>query len=349
MQTTFLSLVMGHRGSGVSTLLKAFAERSDMLGTVIIDHDVDPMETGTWLEHLKAARLGMQSKPTSRVVLASSDLKAPRRLLRTLAADAGRDSALRLDGVTLVGAATETADIGKDPDFMRATAIADRIVLTKTDQQDPARIKRLASYLKTLNPRAPILRARFGDIGPARLVDSGLFDPVNHSIDIDRWLCEAAFGWESTRRGVDATPLDESEPRLRKLIAAEGFRFFAITWDQPISSAVLSIFLKLLMVDHGADLLRLKGIVAVEDYPEHPALIDGIEHIVQPLFWLPYWPTADRRSRLVFVTTDISETWIKSLLTVLSDQLGQTGIPELQLSMLDCPDTRSALRERRSG
>ena len=109
---------------------------------------------------------------------------------------------------------------------------------------------------------------------------------------------------------------------------------FAVTIDQPLDSTVLSVFLKLLMADRGADLLRLKGIVATEDHPDRPALIDGREHLIQPLLWLPTWPTADRRGRLVFTTADTSEDWIRTLLTTLSDQLKLQAMPELQMAMV---------------
>lgn len=341
----FLSVVMGLKGSGVSTLLKVFAARADMQATTIVDHDDRTIngsalpkdwnadDIGPWLHRLRIYGLDGLSKPSKRLVLASSDLKAPRHLVHALAADPELSATFRLDGVTL---ATEAAAAGPDLDqrLARAAAIADRIVLTKTDRLSPAAVKPLAAQLKALNPPAPILRASHGDLGPARLVDSGLFDPVAGSVDIDRWLCEAAFGWEATRRGTSSTGLNGSGSSVGRLAAARGFRSFAITLDQPIGSTVLSVFLKLLMADRGADLLRMKGIIATEEHPERPALIDGTEHIIQPLFWLPHWPTADRRSRLVFMTTDMSETWIRSLLTTLSDQLGPAGAaraPELAL------------------
>ena len=108
-----------------------------------------------------------------------------------------------------------------------------------------------------------------------------------------------------------------------------------MTIDQPLDSAVLSVFLKLLMADRGTDLLRLKGIVATEDHPDRPALIDGREHLIQPLLWLETWPTADRRGRFVFVAVNTSEDWIRTLLTTLSDQLELQAMPELQMAMVE--------------
>ena len=326
MQTIYLSLVMGTEGSGVSTLLSEYGKRADMRTTLVVDPD-RPADVGftgaTGPEELTRFLHGLQSKrqagalgPFDRVVLASGDLKAPSHLLSAITADPELAASFRLDGITLAVDVTDDAGaLMSSQRLLRASAIADRIVLTKTDRQEPAAVKTLAGRLKALNPPAPILRARHGDIGPARLVDSGLFDPITRSVDIDRWLCEAAYGWEANRRGANG-----NVPPLRRPITAEGLQFFAATLDAPIGSTALAAFLKLLVALRGTSVLRLKGIIATAEQPDRPALIDGTEHIMQPLLWLTRWPTADRRTRLVFVTTGISEALITSLLRTLSDQ-----------------------------
>lgn len=339
MQPVQLSLVIGKKGSGVSTLLNRLRERTDMQGMLIIDEDgtngIAPPLHEAWnseeiAEWLKRHQELSGSPTTSHIVLAASDLRAPRHLLQALADDTDLSKRYRLSAVTF---AIDAAEKSGGLDFDRAAAIADRIVLTKTDRVRSETAKHLASALKSLNPPAPILRSRGGDIGPARLVDSGLFDPHNGSVDIDRWLCEAAFNFEATRRAAGGRTLPE--PVFSGLGNEIGVRFFAITLDQPIDSAMLSVFLKLLMADRGADLFRLKGIIATKDYPDRPALIDGREHIIQPLLWLPAWPTADRRARLVFSTSDTSETWIRTLLATLSDQLDLEELPALQLASVE--------------
>ncbi|MEM9629254.1 MAG: GTP-binding protein [Pseudomonadota bacterium] len=347
-----ISLVVGRKGSGVSTLLDAFSRRADVENTTIIDGLAGLTET--WDAATIAAWLKQAQPNTSHVVLAANDPKAPRLLLQALTGDPAWGSTFRLSSVTAVASAltlTEAAGcvcagsdgtaereeargskLVADPKLHRFFATADRLILTHTDRVRPDAVTQLAKQLKALNPPAPILRGRNGDIGPARLVDSGLFDPVDGSIDIDRWLCEAAFGFEASRRGVSAPKLGEVQSTLGR--SAGGVQSFAVTIDQPLDSTVLSVFLKLLMADRGADLLRLKGIVAIEDHPDRPALIDGREHLIQPLLWLPAWPTADRRGRLVFTTADTTEAWIRTLLTTLSDQLKLQAMPELQMAMV---------------
>ncbi|MGI9421208.1 MAG: GTP-binding protein [Geminicoccaceae bacterium] len=320
MQPIHLSMVIGEKSSGVSTLLQTYAERADTRDTTIIDGPARTWGAEAFVDWLTRHR-GSAPTAAGHIVFAADDLHAPRHLLQALA-EPDLGAAFRLNAVTYAIDARDPKD-----KINAATACsADRIVLTHTDRVRPGAVTKLAKALKALNPPAPVHRARHGDIGPARLVDSGLFDPVDGSIDIDRWLCEAAFGFEASRRGVDAPNLGEVQSTLGR----SAVRHFAVMIDQPLDGAVLSVFLKLLMADSGADLLRLKGIVATEDHPDRPALIDGREHLLQPLLWLETWPTADRRGRLVFVTGNMSEDWIRTLLATLRDQLKLQAMPELQ-------------------
>ena len=56
----------------------------------------------------------------------------------------------------------------------------------------------------------------------------------------------------------------------------------------------------------GNDLLRVKGILAFADRPEHPAIVQAAQHAMFAPEWLADWPDADHRSRLVFVVHDIA-------------------------------------------
>lgn len=340
MQPTPVSLVVGEKGSGVSTLLDAYRERADTRDAQIVDGLTEAWSTEAIAAWLDRQRVGRASHVS--IVLAANDLRAPRHLLQALAENPDLATTYRLDAVTGAASSLTLAEaagqicagsdgtvdgeeargssIIADPELRRFFATADRIILTHTDRVRPGAVTKLAKALKALNPPAPILRGRGGDIGPARLVDSGLFDPVTGCVDIDRWLCEAAFNFEATRRRA-ASGLNLPETALSCLNNEIDVRFFAVTIDQPLDGALFSVFLKLLMAENNTDLLRLKGIVATKDHPDRPALIDGREHLIQPLLWLKTWPTADRRGRLVFTTANTSEDWIRTLLATLSDQL----------------------------
>ena len=61
----------------------------------------------------------------------------------------------------------------------------------------------------------------------------------------------------------------------------------------------------------GADLLRVKGIVAVEGHAR-PVVIHAVQHVLHPPRELQGWPDADRRSRIVFIARDITASALET-------------------------------------
>jgi G3E family GTPase len=66
----------------------------------------------------------------------------------------------------------------------------------------------------------------------------------------------------------------------------------------------------------GDDLLRVKGLVHLDDNPDQPLVVHGVQHIFHPPAWLPAWPSADRRTRIVFITRDMDLDAIEDTLRV---------------------------------
>ncbi len=77
--------------------------------------------------------------------------------------------------------------------------------------------------------------------------------------------------------------------------------------------AVLDMFLDLLRSQHGPKLLRMKGIVNVAESPERPVVIHGVQHVLHPPQTLERWPDSDHRTRLVFITCDLPESFVRGL------------------------------------
>ena len=100
-------------------------------------------------------------------------------------------------------------------------------------------------------------------------------------------------------------------------------RSFALTSDQPIRATALEIFIDLLRSAHGPKLLRVKGLVSVADDTTRPFLLHGVQHIFHPPERLPHWPDSDHRTRLVFITKDLDESFVQSLWNAL------TGSPQI--------------------
>ena len=96
--------------------------------------------------------------------------------------------------------------------------------------------------------------------------------------------------------------------------------------DEPIRAVTLTLFLETLAEHCGGDLLRLKGIVNIQESPDQPAVIHGVQHVFHPPSWLPRWPSADRRSRMVFITRRIPRGWVEALLAALDAEVNDVAI-----------------------
>ncbi|HEV3160908.1 MAG TPA: GTP-binding protein, partial [Xanthobacteraceae bacterium] len=77
---------------------------------------------------------------------------------------------------------------------------------------------------------------------------------------------------------------------------------------------------------HGADILRLKGLLNVAGVPT-PVLINGVQHIVHPPSHLEAWPDADRRSRLVFIVRGLQRARIERSLAIFNGLINKPASP----------------------
>ncbi len=93
----------------------------------------------------------------------------------------------------------------------------------------------------------------------------------------------------------------------------ERIQAFCLTSDKPIRQGTLDMFLDLLRSSQGTKLLRVKGLVALAEDPEHPVVIHGVQHVIHVPAVLPRWPSEDRRSRLVFIVDDLDRETVEKL------------------------------------
>jgi G3E family GTPase len=243
-----------------------------------------------------------------RVVLETTGLADPAPVLQTAMAHPYLVMRYRLDGVvTVVDAVNGEATLNAHEEAVKQAAVADRIVLTKTDLLDtPERRdakERLIGRLRALNPAAPILDAAAGEATPGRLLNCGLYDPARKIPDVKRWLAAEAY---DRHGGHDHHHHDVNRHDER-------IRAFSIVTDTAISASSFDMFLDLMRSLHGPNLLRLKGIVKLAETPERPLVIHGVQHIFHPPVRLPSWPDSDHRTRIVLITRDLEERAVRGL------------------------------------
>jgi G3E family GTPase len=230
----------------------------------------------------------------------------------------------RLDGVvTVVDAINGAATLDAHTEALKQVAVADRIVLTKSDlintPQQREALAALRTRLATLNPAAPVIEAATASV--PQLIDCGLYDSARKIPDVRRWLAAEAYAPSHDHHHHDVNRHDER------------IRAFTLASDKAISSSAFEMFLDLVRSMHGPNLLRVKGIVKITEAPDQPVVIHGVQHVFHPPVTLPAWPDADHRTRLVFIVNGIEERAIEGLFNAF-----------LGIAKVDQPD-RAALAD----
>ena len=328
-------LLTGFLGSGKTTLLRHLLRHDEFARTAVIinefgeiglDHDLVEasddsfvtLATGclcckvrddlarTLIEMLRRRDAGTVP-PFTRVVIETSGLADPAPILQTLMADSALVDRLVLGGVTTtVDAATGAATLEREQVSVKQVAVADRLILTKTDLSG-SESARLRQHLAALNPGAPLLTAEHGNVDPRRLFDAGPYDPLTKSIRVQSWLGDDTQGHAHHPHDGEITS-------------------YAIVRATPLRAVTLTLLLETLAEHCGADLLRLKGIVAVAESPDRPAVIHGVQHVFQAPTWLSRWPSDDRRSRIVVITRGIPRPWIEALIDALDAEVAEVDV-----------------------
>jgi len=238
-----------------------------------------------------------------RVVIETTGLADPAPVLHTAMVHPYLTLRFRLDGVvTVVDAINGLATLGAHEEAVKQVAVADRLVLTKTDLLDSeerrAAAERLRARLRQLNPAAPLLDAAAGEAVAARLLDCGLFDPERKIPDVKRWLAAEAYD------SANAAATHPHDDRIRS---------FSIASEAALPGSALDMFLDLVRSAYGDKLLRLKGVIRLAEMPERPLVVHGVQHVFHPPAALDAWPDDDHRTRLVVIARDVEPQAIQAL------------------------------------
>jgi G3E family GTPase len=333
-----VTVLTGFLGSGKTTVLNHVLKHPGMAETAVIinefgeiglDHllvetatdDVVLMSSGCLcctvrgdiadtLTDLFVKRAKGRIPEFRRVVIETTGLADPAPVLHALMSDPIVAERYMLDGVvTTVDAVNGAGTLDNHHEAVKQAAIADRLLLTKSDLADAVGLGGLIRRLAALNPTASPLAVTRGEVDPQALFDLGLFDPEKKSVEVQRWLNDEAL----------AEDHDHHHHHLDVNRHDDRIRAFSIVRDKPISWNALSGWLDSLASMRGDDLLRVKAIVAIADRPDQPVVLHGVQHLFHPPVLLPAWPSDDHRTRIVFITRDLPQDVIEKSLAAFED------------------------------
>jgi G3E family GTPase len=303
-------VVTGFLGSGKTTLIRALLDKPEGANTAVVVNEygevgidnsllrsssdvtvllgngclccnvrTDLQET---LRGLFADRARGAVPSFERVLIETSGLADPGPVLQTFATDRGLGREFHLQAlISVVDAVNGERNVDEMPEAKKQVALADRIVVTKTDIATAATTGRLIERLGAATA-APVGIAVGGEIEPSFL----LSEPPSPRLSFE-------FG------GTEHT---------------HGLCSFALIFEEPLSWAGFEQTMAVLAALRGPDLLRVKGLVAVREC-RGPVVVHFVQHVAHPPVELETWPDCDRRSRLAFVTRDLPRDAVARLFT----------------------------------
>ncbi len=340
-----VTLLTGFLGSGKTTLLQGLLRQRPHTAVVmnefgevglddgLLEHTEGPLallsggcvccqvqgSLAPTLKNLWMARAEGKVPPFKRVVIETTGVADPAPILDTLTRERWIARHYRVDAiVTTVDAQFGLSQLEAHPEARRQVAVADRLLLTKTDLVPQETAAALEARLARLNPSAPVTRVCLGGIDAAQVLDLDAFEPLR-PLGRGPWL--AAERYPSV--AAPGAGLTAHVPAQH----TGGIRAFSLVFDTPLEWTGVQAALQMLSAFRGRNLLRFKAILNLAG-EALPVALHGVQHMLYPPVRLPAWPDDDRRSRFVFITHDLDEAFVARVLRDFTQAAGAwPGIP----------------------
>ena len=312
-----VSIITGFLGSGKTTLLSHLVRQPGMADTAVIvnefgeigiDHllieqafeDRLLLENGCICCSIRGdlvdtltdllRRVERNELPAfSRAVVETTGLADPAPILQTLISDERLRQDYTLDRiVTTVDAVNAIGQLEEFGEAVKQVAVADCLLITKSDLLDKGSIAGLVDRLRGINAGAPI-----------------------NAIDQGKAETDVLFGGEPGHRAIGDW-LDHDHTHHRH-DGDTGITSFAIVIDRPLPWPAVKAWLESVASLRGSDLLRVKGILNVAGRAG-PVVVHGVQHIFHPPVELREWPDAVRTTRIVFIARNMEKSALENAL-----------------------------------
>jgi G3E family GTPase len=308
-----VTVVTGFLGAGKTTLIRRFLQSREGAGTAVIVNEfgavgiddalvrdsaeqtvllgngclccISRTDLQIALRQLVFDRERGTVPPFARVLIETSGLADPAPILQTFSTDRALGGEFHIDVVlAVVDAVNGETTLGDAPEARKQIILADRLIVSKTDLADAGGLARLTRRLQALNPRATIDIAVSGALEPSRLIEPAAGERSG-------FVAEAEHG--------------------------DGVTSFVLAWPGPIAWPAFSRAMETLIALRGADLLRVKGLLAVAGC-RGPVVVQYVQHLAHPPVELQDWPDDNRESRVVFITRNVAEKQVRDLFAAVA-------------------------------
>lgn len=359
---TPVTLLTGFLGSGKTTLLNHVLNDPSMartavvineFGEVSIDHALttasddtilvlengclcctvfgDLVQTLNRLYHSREAG----EIAFDQVIIESSGLAEPAPIMQAFLSEPTLEGLFRIGVIVATVDAVNALDtLANHPASVRQIALADVILLTKLeltarDRREDQRARLVAS-LRRLNSSAPITDVDDFALDVVALMRRITADPAQGGTAARAWIGTAlseAFEAQGATHHHDAAG---GPDHLHGAGHDETISSFVLIRDEPLPREALDLLLSSLERQLGPSLLRVKGLVNVADEPGRPAVVQGAQHLLHNLTWLPCWPDDDHRTRVVFITQGVPSAELDEMISLLDRVARRTAAARLR-------------------
>jgi G3E family GTPase len=301
-------ILTGFLGSGKTTLLNRFLNNEKLQNTAVIvnefgdvgiDHllvraktdDLIMLAGGCLcckvrgdlldtLEMLYKQRENGEIPKFERVLIETSGLAAPAPILRTLLSDEFiREHFQIAQLIATVDGIYGFKHLKRHEESVQQIALANYLILTKTDVAKPKTISNLKKHLKSLNPSAYIFESNMD------LIE--IFENDNKE---------------------DFSQIQNLEKHSHN--SNQDIQSFVIEHIEPIETKIIGQWIQQLTRLRGQDLLRIKGLVYTKENNQ-PLVIQGVQHVFQKPTLLEKWVLDPPKTQLVFITRRIPKQMIE--------------------------------------
>ena len=221
--------------------------------------------------------------PFSKIVVETTGLADPVPLVATLDADTVLRHHFRMGRIiTVVDVPNGAANIAAYDEAARQVAVADRIVLSKTEFGPPEAVDALQRLIGSINPAAPVVVLDEGDDVASLLAIDAQDDPADRSHQT----------WSRVKHSHRGHAHGDHRHAHMNSVLLEA--------DEPLEWPRFAMWLSMLMHRHGQRILRLKGLVHIEGSAT-PLVVQGVQHIIHRPVHLAEWPTPRPMTQLVLI------------------------------------------------
>lgn len=285
-----------------------------------------------------------------RVLIETTGLADPAGVIGTLNNDDFCLENFVYDGtITVLDGQFVREQIQKQYEAVKQIALADLILISKTDLIDAEEIAAIGEIAHQINSSAKIYPIVKGNITPKVIEEIGPYkvSDRNNTKKLDSWLnfsfpagasasssgCSADTGAEG--KTVLASPFRPAQVDFNaavakpKIIAHTNIDSFAIVRHEPINSLVLLAAINAINQQYGDSVLRVKGILDIEGQ-DKPVIIHGVQGQLYPISQMDAWPEEPHVSKLVFIVRSSVLEQIKFMFTKALDHPDESTISYYQ-------------------